>query len=403
MKKIGFASLIVFFMLALASCGEISVAGNKYQHEQYPLTIEFSENSNKVFYLTSIDTYTTEKNVIIINHNGKEIRLLLKGKKITVYPIADDCSQSKKINSDAPSFIEVGKTDLFNNVFSGTEKTIDGIIISFTENTAKTGDNSIQYNFDSETALYTTEGYEPTIDRNLFLRNCFNTLVKKATNSSNSNLSYEDAFWIRQRINNTNLNDDIVNIYLSSFYSTEYNQAKSDEFALRKLRNSKQAEMQTALNNAKINSSFNIVMPATLGKYDFNKFSFKVKSSLDIPELKSTLTGCKYPIEIRLGKRTGNDINWYSDINTNLNLKMPEDKAADFNSETDKSKSYLIIYTVKPYMRYGYGQIKDEMTYDRMGDPVRDHYVQYYQVESAELYDTNNLKKIGNVDIVKTW
>lgn len=403
MKKIGFASLIVFFMLALASCGEISVAGNKYQHEQYPLTIEFSEKSNKVFYLTSIDTYTTEKNVIIINHNGKEIRLLLKGKKITVYPIADDGSQSKTINSDAPSFIEVGKTDLFNNVFSGTEKTIDGIKISFTENTAKTGDNSIQYNFDSETALYTTEGYEPTIDRNLFLRNCFNTLVKKATNSSNSNLSYEDVFWIRQRINNTNLNDDIVNIYLSSFYTTEYNQAKSDEFALRKLRNSKQDEMQTALNNAKINSSFNIVMPATLGKYDFNKSSFTVKSSLDIPELKSTLKGCKYPIEIRLGKRTGNDINWYSGINTNLNLKMPEDKAADFNSETDKSKSYLIIYTVKPYMSYGYGQTKDEMTYDKWGNPVRDHYVQYYQVESAELYNTNNLKKIGNVDIVKTW
>ena len=95
LKILAFLLLIstIFFM----SYGEAKVEGKHFQNEQYSfLNIDFAEKTNKVFYIGSVDTYRIEKSDIIINHNGKDIRLTLKGKSLFVYAFDDSGNQTKK-------------------------------------------------------------------------------------------------------------------------------------------------------------------------------------------------------------------------------------------------------------------------------------------------------------------
>lgn len=385
--------------ILFASCGEANVEGKHFQNEQYPLSIDFAEKTNKVFYLTSVDNYRIEKTDIIVNHNGKDIRLTLKGKTLFVYAFDDSGNQIKNIDANSFSFVEKGTSDFFTNVFTGTEKTVNGIKISYTETNAKIGEFLINYNFNPETGLYTVEGYDGTFDRSLFVENTFNQLINSAVNNSRPLLTYKDAFWSRQNIGNNGLNDELITIYLMANYSEEYNNVKNDEFALHKLKESKKNEIQNTLNEYKGGDTYNLIQTAKLGKYDFNSKSYFVKTSLDFPNLKSTFNGCEYPIEIRLGNVSRNGLNWYSDINTEIQLPVAEDAAEKLKNISD----CVIVYSIKPYMRFEYNQTRDEVTYDRWGDPVRAKYLIYYQVVTADLYNSADLSKLGSLNIRKTW
>lgn len=398
LKILAFLLLIstIFFM----SCGEAKVEGKHFQNEQYSfLNIDFAEKTNKVFYIGSVDTYRIEKSDIIINHNGKDIRLTLKGKSLFVYAFDDSGNQTKKIDATSVSFVEKGTSDFFTNVFAGTEKTTNGIKISYTETTAKIGEYLIKYDFNPETALYTVEGCDGTYNRNIFVENTFNKLINSAVNNPRPLLTYNDAFWSRQTIGNNGLNDELIQIYLMANYSEDYNNVKNDEFALHKLKENKKNEIESKLNEYKVGETYNLIQTAEIGKYDFNSKSFSIKTSLNFPDLKSTLKGCDYPMEIRLGSVSHNRFNWYSDINTEIQFPVAEDVAEKLKNISD----CVIVYSIKPYMRFAYNQTRDEVTYDKWGDPVRAKYLMYYQVVSAELYNSADLSKLGNVNIRKSW
>ena len=227
-------------------------------------------------------------------------------------------------------------------------------------------------------------------------------ILKKALNGNFSELSYSDAFWLRQATRK--IDSELMDVYLTSFYAKEYEEAGSDDFALHNLVSEKQKEVQEKINQLDTKKTFNIVMPASLKKYDFKNSEFIIQTSLDIPEIPSTFSECDYPVKVLFGRKEWNGVNWLSDVNSQVKVKMQEDKAAELSKNGDGN--YLIVYAVSPIMLYDQNLSDSEHRYELKGwseSYVRECYAQYYEVLSTELLDGSSLKTLGKAEVVKVW
>ena len=101
MKKFSFISLLLLTFSAFISCGEANVSGKSFADPNYGLEIHFAEKSDKVFYLSLVSTYKVEGKNIVINVNGKDMKLLYKDKTLTIYDMDENGNQTDKISKDS--------------------------------------------------------------------------------------------------------------------------------------------------------------------------------------------------------------------------------------------------------------------------------------------------------------
>ena len=400
MKKL----FIVFACLAsalLTSCGAASVSGKKYEYliEDYPMTIEFAADSDKVFYITDVGTYRTENSDVIVNYNGREIRLTAKGDKLYIYQFDEDGNQSAVLDKEM-FFEQSGASDYFTNTLAGkTDFSKAKIRIEFAETEATVSGNKVPYSFDKSTGKYAVEGYEPTADKAEFLENVVSATLNNVLGSSDSSLTYEKGWWLRQRINDQ-IDDKMVKKYVASFYSEDYSAAKNNDFELNKLLKEKKEEFSKKYWAVDTKETFKIVQPATLGKYDFDKGEFKISTDLFLKDIESTFSSDDCPLEVRLGSYSRNEIMWYSGIGTAVTFKVPEDKAEELSKE---APACLIVYTVQPIMQLDRNARSSELSYDKWDNSYQSKYIQYYNIKSAELLRKDTLTPIGEVSIRHTW
>lgn len=404
MKKIFLYVLMCFSIITLFSCKKAEVAGKHFRFSKSDVFfIDFSPDSNKVYYIADIvGDYSIDKNDVIIIVDGKEtIRLRYQENALYPYKYDKDGKRTKEIDFSS-SFIEDGTSDFFTNVFANTEKEYNGTKIKFTKDAAFVGDYNVDYGFNSITGEYTVANCEGTYIREKFLENVYMQILKKALDGNFSELSYSDAFWLRQATRK--IDSELMDVYLTSFYAKEYEEAGSDDFALHNLVSEKQKEVQEKINQLDTKKTFNIVMPASLKKYDFKNSEFIIQTSLDIPEIPSTFSECDYPVKVLFGQKEWNGVNWLSDVNSQVKVKMQEDKAAELSKNGDGN--YLIVYAVSPIMLYDQNLSDSEHRYELKGwseSYVRECYAQYYEVLSAELLDGSSLKTLGKAEVVKVW
>ncbi len=412
MKKFVLQTLLIFSILTLCSCEKADVVGKHFRFSESDLfCIDFSANSNKVYYITGVGDYVIDKSDVAINFDGKEIRLRYKENALYPFKIDDDGKQTKDVDFSV-SFVEDGKSDFFVNVLENTEKECNGIVIKFTANSAQVGEFFVDYSFDENTGMYAVADCEETHIREKVLDNVYSQILKRALDGEFSELSYSDAFWLCQ--GSREIDAELMDIYLNSFYKKEYKEAYSDDFAFHKLVSDKQDEVLKKIKQLDAKKTFNIIMPASLGKYDFKNGEFLVNTSLDIPEIASTFSGCDYPVQVVFGQRNGTryladgqktwNITALSNINSKVKVKMQEDKASELSKKN--SGTCLIVYTVRPIMLYNDNLSELEHRWE-MGawdeSYVRERYAQYYEILSADLLDGSSLEKIGEAEVVREW
>lgn len=400
MKKL----FIVFACLVsvlLTSCGAVNVSGKKYQYqvEGYPLTVEFAADSDKVFYMTDVGTYQTVGSDIVVNYNGREIRLTAKGDSLYLYQFDKDGNQTAALNKEIV-FKQSGVSDYFTNTLAGkTDFSEKNIRIEFTETEANVGGNKLSYSFDKNTGKYAIEGYEPTSDKKEFKENIVSAILNNILGSSDLPLTYEKGWWFRQRISDK-VDDKMVKKYVASFYSEDYSATKGDDFERNKLLKEKKEEFTEKYWAVDTKETFKIVQPASLGKYDFNNGEFKISTDLFLKDIKSTFAGDACPLEVRLGSYSRNNVTWYSGISTEVTFKIPEDKAEELSKE---APACLIVYTVQPIMQMDWNTRSGELSYDKWGDGYQSKYIQYYSVKSAELIRKDTMTPMGEVFLKSTW
>lgn len=404
MKLKHFVCVLLVSLMMFTSCGEVSVAGKHFENEYYPVSVDFAPKGNMVYYMTALCPYTVKGSDIDIQYNGQNIRLLLKENTLYVYERDEAGNPTKNISADGLTFVENGMTDFFTNVLSGTEQTVNDVVISFTDTTATVGNYSIDYTFDESTGLYTVDGFEPTYYRNGVLNNAYSRLIDTAFPDDGSTMNYEKAFWARQAIK-TSIDDELVSIYLGTYYPEEYEKALHDEFAMHSLTERVLPEIQEKLDSFDPDEPVTLITSATLGKYDFNKGVYTINTSYNFGTMSSTLAGCDFPMEIRLGKLNKralfDSIFWYSGIGTDATMAMSEDKASELNSSG--VSDCLLVYTLVPIMTIDMDQSSSEMSNSFWGRSHREQYTLYYEILSAELYSKKDLTKIGDMTVTSRY
>lgn len=404
MKLKHFVCVLLVSLMMFTSCGEVSVAGKHFENEYYPLSVDFAPKGDKVFYMAAVGTYKVKGADIEIVINGKTNRLVLKENTLYEYEKDEAGNPTKNISTDGFTFVEKGMTDFFTNVLSGTEQTVNGVNISFSDTEAAVGNYSVGYSFDEETGKYTIDGCEPTFYKNTVYNNAYNRLIESAFPDDGSKVDYEKAFWARQAIK-TSIDDELVSIFLGTYYPEEYEKALYDEFAMHSLTEKVLPEIQEKLDSFDPEEPVTLITSATLGKYDFNKGVYAIKTSFDFGTMSPTLSGCKYPMEIRLGKlKKGylfDSIFWYSGIGTDVTMAMTEDKASALNSSG--VSDFLLVYNLVPIMTIDSDQASSEMSFSLWGNAVREKYILYYEIQSAELYSKKDLTKIGDMTVTSRY
>ena len=396
MKKITLLSFLVFGLILFTSCGEAKVAGKRFVNIEYPLEIDFNENSEKVFYLTQVCNYKIEKNFVIVNVNGKEIKLILEKECLSLY------DENTKKGSDF-AFILQGNSKAFSNQLKGQSFEKNGIKITFNENSAECGNYTIDYSFNPETCEYKLDGFDATVYTNAVKNNCYDTFVAKAFNKTESSLNYEKAWWLYQKMDDGEVTKNNTRIYAASYHKDEYNEAKDDEFAMNKLLTKIKPEFIEKFNSVNTNEKFTIYQSARIGKYDFNRGGFLLNTSLNFDDIESKFNGDETSIEPRLccisesrGWINTRSVDWLSDINTKLYLLIDEGKAEKLNNEFDENRNAIISYTVKPVME----RDVSSMTMSALSSK---NYIMYYEFVSAKVLNTKNMEVVGNVKLLKTW
>lgn len=389
MRK-NYLALIASMAVFLTSCGSANVAGKHFENDRMPFSVDFSASDNKVFYIADVGNYSVEKNDILINLNGRTIKLLLKGKALYIYEFDEVGNQTDKINEDGIIFYEDGESDFFTNYFVNTKKTVDNAEINFTDSSASIGQVEVFYNFNSDTGKYELEGFEPTYNRKQFLNNVFDSLIEKSlnrTNSAYSTLTYEKAWWLRKKVNDASISDTLISAYLKSFYSNEYSAAKNDEFAMHRLEEKIKPEITQKFNSVNKKEIFSIVQPTKLEEYDFSSKAFSVDSScLSIPELSSTLLGDKKDITVRLGNYSNREgYRTLLEGFSKLSLPMDSDKAEELKNRN--VSNCIIIFDVEPYLYKSFREMLNETDYELN-----------FTIKSIELLDAKTLENLGSVN-----
>ncbi|MBQ0167278.1 MAG: DUF4852 domain-containing protein [Treponema sp.] len=404
MKIKHFVCVLLVSLMMFTSCGEANVAGKHFENETYPLSVDFAPKGNNVFYLTAVCPYTVKGSDIDIQYNGQNIRLQLKENTLYIYERDEEGNPTQTLAEKGLTFVEKGTTDFFSNVLAGTEQAIRGMTISFADSTASVSDYSVGYTFDEDTGLYTVDGCEGTFYKDDVIYNAYDKLVHQALPDSVPPLDYESAFWARQSLYSS-IQDELVDIYLKAYYPEEYEQAKSDDFAYHKLTEQVKDEIQSKIDGVSAEQAYTLEAVAKLEKYDFKTGTFSIKTDFTFPYLYSTLEGCDYPMEVRLGRLDRrsffSSVTWYSNYDSKVTMALPEDKASELNSNgvTD----CILVYTIVPIFWADTNQLRSEMNYSDWGLPSRAQYILYYEIKSAELYSTKDLTKIGDVTVTSRF
>ena len=388
-KTLGLFCLVMLCCF-FVSCKDADVAGKRFKHPVYPLTIEFDSNSNHVFFFWDLGTYTVNKDEIIITCGDKDTKLLYKEDAVYIYVFDKTGKQTSELNEEGLLFD--GETDAFTNYFAGQEITQNNLKISFTEDKAKVGTKEIAYSFNPETYKYEVEGFESTHSRKVFLENVFSKFMDLVKDNSTSNLTYEKAWWLYQSCEDF---EDLLGMYVENFYYDEYKSNKNDVFAVKRLKESKSAELKEKLSSLNKKEVFNITIPAQMGTYDFEDSAFYVGADLYLDNLKSKLPVDNTEIEVHLCKteyKWGSlNNNWLSNINTAIYLPMAADKAETLNKKVMENNKVLLSFNVCPIEgreRNSWGETD---------------YIINFEVVSAKLIDIDTLEDIGEVEITYLW
>jgi hypothetical protein len=403
MKK----NLILFTCLGVLFTSYVfaDVSGKRYEAkiETFSLIADFDKDSDKVFYISDVGTYNVDGENVVINFNGRQIKFSLIGNKLCPYDYDENGNQTDKLSKDL-FFVESGISNYFTNVFVNQSKSVDEVTINFTEDEAFCGENKISYSFDKETGKYSAEGFEPTADQDLFVQNVLSALINKSLGGTASELTYEKGWWLRQKVNDE-IDDDMLEVYVSFFYPKEFDEAKKNDFALNRLINEKKTEFEKKYQEVNTKENFRVIKNASLGKYDFDNNEFKINTDLSFDEIESTFSGYDIPLEVRLGSLSksgwyGPSISWYSDIRTKVVLEISTEEAEKLSNE---NSSYLIAYELEPIMYLDQSDLMGEIGYDRWFDAYQARYIQYYSIKSADLIDKKTLKSVGKVTIPSAW
>ena len=391
-NKIIFSVFIIINFFSFISCGNADVKGKLFQHE-YGMTIEFDNESNKAFYINEIGTYTIDKKDVIISLPNEEIKMQYKNKSLFIYAFNEEGKQTENLVSKP--FVLLGEASIFKNMLQGTEYNKNGLLIKFTENTAQVGEKSIPYKYDSDSCKYSIEGVQPTFYINYFVKNVYNKILETFVGKKTPFITYEDAWWLNKF--NSNFND-LLESYVQNYYYLEYESVEDDEFAKKRLLNSKKAELTSKVNSVNAKKEFLIVIPAIVGKYDFDNAGFSVKADLLIDEIDSTFMNDETAVELRLCKYTKDYFGslkrtWVSDINTDVYLSIDEAKAENLDKKLGENRNVLLIIKAKPSLEG-----------DAYWSMVRqENYILYSQVLESWFVDLDNLEYIADAKFDVRW
>ena len=171
-----------------------------------------------------------------------------------------------------------------------------------------------------------------------------------------------------------------------------------DEFAKKRLLNSKKAELTSKVNSVNAKKEFLIVIPAIVGKYDFDNAGFSVKADLLIDEIDSTFMNDETAVELRLCKYTKDYFGslkrtWVSDINTDVYLSIDEAKAENLDKKLGENRNVLLIIKAKPSLEGdGYWSMVRQ-----------ENYILYSQVLESWFVDLDNLEYIADAKFDVRW
>lgn len=391
-NKIIFSFFIVINLFSFISCGNADVKGKLFQHE-YGMTIEFDNESIKAFYINEIGTYTIDKKDVIISLPNEEIKMQYKNKSLFIYAFNEEGKQTENLVSKP--FVFLGEASIFKNMLQGTEYNQNGLLIKFTENTAQVGEKSIPYKYDSDSCKYSIEGVQPTFYKNYFVKNVYNKILETFVGKKTPLITYEDAWWLNKF--NSNFND-LLESYVQNYYYLEYESVEDDEFAKKRLLNSKKAELTSKVNSVNAKKEFLIVIPAIVGKYDFDNAGFSVKADLLIDEIDSTFMNDETAVELRLCKYRKDYFGslkrtWVSDINTDVYLSIDEAKAENLDKKLGENRNVLLVIKAKPSLEGdGYWSMVRQ-----------ENYILYSQVLESWFVDLDNLEYIADAKFDIRW